>query len=149
MGRNINIYVSDEAVLALEQRKKEPDFNLSGFVSASLIQSKEKASEDVTELGKQIMKIKAEIQLKEADIDLIATKIKRINDQHNLLERQKQEDDEKRAFEEEWHEFWSNITEDLMAEYKAGLKAGLWKNSIDYYKQWRLKHPKEDDKSKI
>lgn len=143
MGKTFNIYISDEGVIALEKKRKEKDFNLSGFVSACLIKDSVSAGESVDDLNNLIRKIRAEIQLKEAHIEELLSKIKKINEEHDLLNYNIEELKGKKEFETKMRNFWSNISEEDKKEYIEGIKDGRWHSSTEYFKIKTAESPEQ------
>lgn len=133
MGKNLNIYLGDDAVASLEKKKKIDNFNLSGFVATALLKEDKASFGDVEEINKTISQKKVQIQLIEAEIETLFATLKRINFENAQIELDKKQLEEKKVYERNMSEFFSNITDEQRQEMKEGMKSGKWKTSIEYY----------------
>lgn len=139
MGKTYNIYLGDEAVLKLEEKRKDKAFNLSAFVSLMLQKSNENAH-DIPQLELQVKQKRTAIQQIETEIDAILYEIKKIIDESKSEQIKIQEEAEKLKRNHAIQDYWHQLDEIGKQEYRDGVKLGKWKSTAEFFD---IQHKKE------
>jgi hypothetical protein len=103
MSKNINVYLNDEAINALDKRKKDnPEFNVSSFLQAKLIEDLED-SKDPDKILLEIEKKKNLINNTESEIKYLQESYNRViistENEKKIIEEKLQDEEKKSKIE--------------------------------------------------
>lgn len=132
MGKNYNIYLGDEAVRKLEEKRKDKSFNLSSFVALALLKNNEN-KDDVPQLELLIKQKKTTIHQIETEIDALLYEIQKKIQSSDIEKERIRIENERSKYLQDVENYWKNLDDSTKEEYKKGVKDGKWKNTIEFY----------------
>lgn len=138
------VYLTDEALNALNERKKKGDFNMSSFVSSILLRNTGDDGQTIDICEQEINKRKAQIQLLESEIEDYILRIKKIKEESTKYKNEKEEELRDAEERTEIMYYIGSWTDEKDKEYRQGLKDKKWNGTVEYGR-YKIRESKAKD----
>jgi hypothetical protein len=137
MGKGVMIYLSDEAVIALERMKKSnPGFVLSSYLSAYLSKDMDNDSNEINRLQREKLNLGEEINKLTSSITQIDLRISNIKEQQLKRDIEEQQDKQFKDFAEAQQQWFNDNMDWIKDNLKGQNKVQYFKDNV-FGKEWK------------